>query len=97
MRQSAVNVQERWRLDDVVEESDGQGDESQRGGADGLRRSRLHEGLCVFEHPLLLLVKSLIVQLSTQQLPDCLVVIIQPLKLKQEKTLNESQKTSLEM
>lgn len=58
MCKSAVNgVQERpRRSDDVLEESDGQSDESHGGGTDRRRRSRLHEGLCVFEHPGLLLV-----------------------------------------
>lgn len=94
---SAVNVQKRWRCsDDVVKESDSESNEGQRGGTHRRRRSRLHEGLCMFEHPVLLLLESLLVQFRTHQPPYGLIVFIQPLKLEGEQTnLNESHRCTL--
>lgn len=69
-----------------MEEQDDQGDEGQRGGTGDARRRDLGEGLCVFEHPVLLLSQSLSGQLRTNQVPDGLIVFIQPIKLQREET-----------
>lgn len=63
-----------------MEESEDQSDEDERGGADATRRGG--EGLCVFEHPVLLICEPLFVQLRAHHLPNGLVVTVEPVQLK---------------
>lgn len=65
---------------DVVEESEDQSEEEERGGADTIGRGG--EGLCVLEHPVLLFWEALFVQLRAHHLPDGLVVSVEPAELK---------------
>lgn len=63
-----------------MEESEDQSDEDERGGADATGRGG--EGLCVFEHPVLLIREPLFVQLRAHYLPNGLVVTVEPVQLK---------------
>lgn len=63
-----------------MEESEDQSDGDERGGADTTGRGG--EGLCVFEHPVLLILEALSVQLRAHHLPNGVVVSVEPAQLK---------------
>lgn len=65
----------------VVEESEDQSKEDERGGADATLRGG--EGLCISEHPILFLFEPLFVQLRAHHLANGLVVSVEPAELKQ--------------